>query len=227
MTGPVNLDRLASRLADACGGLDHHERVVVSLSATATGMALFGAGLGDPWWEGMAEHPRPARIVRTGIEHLFDDEHLAAALAFEPTPRADTALRSIGAVLVSVGGQRAIADTDLHGPSDVLGGLYSLLRGSGSRSARGAFFTPMSVARLMAAMNLPEPGTAVTDPCCGSGALLLATVREIRNAGRDPREVRFVGNDLDPLAAALAHLNLTFAGVEPTITVGDALAQAG
>lgn len=227
MTKPIDLDRLAARMTDACGALDHHETVMVSLSATATGMALFGAGLGDPWWEGMASHPHPAGIVRTGIGHLLDDEALAAALTFEPTPRVDSALHRIASALVSVGGQRAIAATDLHGPTDVLGGLYSLLRGSGSRSARGAFFTPMSVARLMAAVNLPEPGTAVTDPCCGSGALLLATVRELRNAGRDPREVRFVGNDIDPTAAALAHLNLTFAGVEPTITVGDALSQAG
>lgn len=225
MTAVLDLERLAKSLSGACHEIGGRDAVVVPLSATVTGMALFGAGLGDLWWEGMSRHDHPAEVVSTTLDHLLPT-HLRDALAFDADASADRALRRMGKVIVDAGGQRTLAAADLHGPSDILGGLYTLLRGRSGQSARGAFFTPMPVAKLMAAMALPEPGASVVDPCCGSGALLLATVREMREAGRNPAEVRFVGNDIDPLAAALAHLNLTFAGVAVEITVGDSLAPA-
>jgi type I restriction-modification system DNA methylase subunit len=77
----------------------------------------------------------------------------------------------------------------------------------------------------MAAFNDPPPGSTIHDPCCGSGVLLRAQARAIRDAGGDVDTYRFSGNDIDPIAAALCFINLMAAGVShPRITVSNALA---
>src|SRR5262249_7479931 len=61
--------------------------------------------------------------------------------------------------------------------ADVIGRSYEyLIRkfAEGSGQSAGEFFTPPEVARIMARIMDPEPGTTVYDPCCGSAGLLIA-----------------------------------------------------
>jgi type I restriction enzyme M protein len=61
--------------------------------------------------------------------------------------------------------------------ADIIGRSYEyLIRkfAEGSGQSAGEFFTPPEVARIMALIMDPEPGTSVYDPCCGSAGLLIA-----------------------------------------------------
>src|SRR5438105_1497328 len=60
---------------------------------------------------------------------------------------------------------------------DIIGRSYEyLIRkfAEGGGQSAGEFFTPPEVARIMALIMDPEPGTSVYDPCCGSAGLLIA-----------------------------------------------------
>ncbi len=61
--------------------------------------------------------------------------------------------------------------------ADIIGRSYEyLIRkfAEGSGQSAGEFFTPPEVARVMALIMDPDPGTSVYDPCCGSAGLLIA-----------------------------------------------------
>lgn len=108
---------------------------------------------------------------------------------------------------------------------DLLGRLYIEMLSAGSKSGRGAFYTPMNVALLLGMMSGVEEGNRVLEPCCGSGAMLLAAGRALREGGGDPGQVEWVANDADPMAVALAGVNMTVRDMGPRIwlSVGDGL----
>lgn len=101
---------------------------------------------------------------------------------------------------------------------DLLGPIYSLITSQAVRSAQGAFYTPPSVATLMALLGDVQHADSFSDPCCGSGGLAIATVRAMRRAGRRPELVRWHLQDIDPLAVALAGVQLAAHGM-PLVTL--------
>lgn len=56
--------------------------------------------------------------------------------------------------------------------------IARLAEGSGREG--GGFGTPLEIAQLIARLMQPSAGDAVGDPCCGSGALLIACSKEAR-----------------------------------------------
>lgn len=68
--------------------------------------------------------------------------------------------------------------------NDILGNAYMYLIekfGSDAGKKAGEFFTPHTVAELVAKLVGAKPGDRICDPTCGSGSLLLLTAREIKN----------------------------------------------
>ena len=66
--------------------------------------------------------------------------------------------------------------------NDILGNAYMYLIekfGSDAGKKAGEFFTPHTVAELVAKLAQPKSGDRICDPACGSGSLLLLTAREI------------------------------------------------
>jgi N-6 DNA Methylase len=100
---------------------------------------------------------------------------------------------------------------------DIIGNVYMEL-GQGDKRF-GQYFTPWSVAKMMARMTLsdfkpPEPGEpplTFYEPCVGSGIMILAAAETIeeRCPGAIARgEVAFYGQDKDPCCVAMCRLNM-------------------
>ena len=113
---------------------------------------------------------------------------------------------------------------------DTLGLLYQSLRNMGDRKASGSYYTSSSLAKRLVEHHLPvlQSGQTIFDPSCGTGIFLLQLPKNI------PMN-NIYGNDINPLSAALARINLalkyhitTLQEVEllqKNITVSDFLAD--
>jgi hypothetical protein len=103
---------------------------------------------------------------------------------------------------------------------DVLGDLF---QGAITYGEAGQYVTPEPVARLMAKLTtseyVPEEGKrpTVSDPCCGSGRLLLAVADE-------HRDWEFAGQDVDLRCVRMTALNLAFRNLYGYVIHGDSLA---
>lgn len=99
--------------------------------------------------------------------------------------------------------------------SDILGACYMDLASTWKQSALGQFFTPQSIAVMMASMfgtTAVSQGklTTVIDPACGSGCMLLSYMQVIQRMGRpgELKEFMFAGVDLDPVCADMATVQI-------------------
>jgi adenine-specific DNA-methyltransferase len=84
---------------------------------------------------------------------------------------------------------------------DVIGAAYERLLAGHQRRARGQFFTPLPVARVMAHWALADDPDLLLEPGMGSGSMLIAASQE-RSAA-----TRLVGLDIDPVAISMAQAN--------------------
>lgn len=83
---------------------------------------------------------------------------------------------------------------------DFLGLLYQCLKSEGEKNRQGSYYTPLPLIRqLLQEVSCPEHADWL-DPCCGSGAFLLAA------PVRRPQQL--TGIDIDELAVMLAKINL-------------------
>lgn len=99
---------------------------------------------------------------------------------------------------------------------DILGDVF---QGGVTYGEHGQFFTPEPICRMMSSMcgvaDL-EPGKIVSDPCCGSGRMLLAA------AEINPRLI-FYGTDIDIRCAQMTAINLALWRLCGWVTCGDSL----
>lgn len=114
---------------------------------------------------------------------------------------------------------------------DFLGNLYMNLN-LGSHW-HGQFFTPYNVCELMAKMQIGDGCRAeieskgylsVCDPCVGAGAMLIAAATAFRECKVNYHtSVLFIGQDIDPVVAKMAYIQLSLLGCPGYITVGNSL----
>ena len=95
-------------------------------------------------------------------------------------------------------------------PSDVLGDIYSTWIPQEARRPLGQFWTPVSIARLMAQWAIRSPDDLVLDPAVGSGVLLEAATQRLFQLGASSDHVsrQVSGIELSPLAFLLGVINL-------------------
>lgn len=100
---------------------------------------------------------------------------------------------------------------------DILGLVYMELGAHGHRNRLGQYFTPWSIASMMAEMQLSgewredgEDLIRICDPACGSGVMLLAMVDAIRrrHGSRAVERLSLTGVDIDWICARMAALQL-------------------
>lgn len=110
---------------------------------------------------------------------------------------------------------------------DLLGAGYEyLLKDFADESGKkaGEFFTPRSVVNLLVGILQPEPGEAVYDPTCGSGGMLVATINQLREAGKNHRSLLLYGQEINLTTASIARMNLFLHEIEDfDIKRGDTL----
>jgi type I restriction-modification system DNA methylase subunit len=104
--------------------------------------------------------------------------------------------------------------------SDVLGELY--MQWNISNKYKGQFFTPMHVASFMVQITNPTSGR-ILDPCCGSGIMLVESIKTMKQEQLD--NAIFYGQDIDLTCVKMTALNLCFLNVNGYVIQGNTLAM--
>jgi len=104
----------------------------------------------------------------------------------------------------------AVENMDLRpsqiGSADIIGNTYMYLISKFASDAGkkgGEFYTPDSVAILLAKLMQPKKGNRICDPACGSGSLLIRAAEQIRN-----RDYSLYGQESNGSTWALARMNM-------------------
>ncbi|MEM6251321.1 MAG: N-6 DNA methylase [Cyanobacteria bacterium P01_D01_bin.156] len=107
---------------------------------------------------------------------------------------------------------------------DFLGALYEELdlSGSAQRGSRGEFFTPSSVAKMMAQMSLADVEDIIdrkgfitlSEPCCGAGGMVIAFANALKELGHNPQEILYVeAIDVNQTFFNIAYMQLALLGL--------------
>jgi len=101
---------------------------------------------------------------------------------------------------------------------DPLGEYYEILASNHKKSSFGQFFTPKPICDLMTQFSLQNADwdKTVNDPTCGSGRTLLS-------ANQHTKDMTYIGQDLDPVCAKMAAINLCMHQMKGTIYCMDTL----
>lgn len=112
---------------------------------------------------------------------------------------------------------------------DFLGQVYmSLNLGS---QANGQYFTPYSVSKFMADINFTEIESSqnnqlitLSEPCCGSGALIIAFAQTLREYNINYQQKLFVeAIDISEMCFKMTYIQLSLLGIPAKVIQGDSL----
>jgi len=112
-------------------------------------------------------------------------------------------------------------------PHDIMGEGYEYLikkfaDDSGHTAAE--FYTNRTVVKLMTMITDTQPGESVYDPTCGSGGILLNSALHLKEQGKEYRNLKLFGQELNLITSAIARMNMFMHNVnEFEIVQGDTL----
>lgn len=112
---------------------------------------------------------------------------------------------------------------------DILGEIF-MESGAGNASA-GQFFTPFHVSEMVAKIGaseniLKEEKIRMTEPSIGSGGMVIATAKYLKERGINyQKKLKVVGQDLDWLAVYMSYIQLSLLGIDAIIVQGDTLKE--
>ena len=213
----IQADRIARAVATAWHGVDSDGRLDIPLSMLATLAAvprtdakgnenapvIAGWGPADlalftriVWTDILTARPETVHLLYPLIGWIFAEDNTEPFAAAHTVARA--AIRS---------GQLDLTGTDRRFRVDLLGITLAALRPRAGWKARGQFYTPADIASVLAQALHVEEHRSVTDPTMGTGAMFRAVAEAMRDKGRDPRTIRWIGCDNDALAVACATVN--------------------
>ncbi|MGC9221651.1 MAG: type I restriction-modification system subunit M [Solirubrobacteraceae bacterium] len=114
-------------------------------------------------------------------------------------------------------------------PEDELGNGYEyLIKKFADDSGHTAqeFYTNRTLVHLMTLMLKPQPGESVYDPTCGTGGMLISTAAEVKRQGKEWRNLRLYGQELNHGTSAIARMNLFLHGIaDGQVAHGDTLTR--
>ena len=112
-------------------------------------------------------------------------------------------------------------------PEDELGVDYEyLIKKFADDSGHTAqeFYTNRTVVHLMTEILDPQPGESIYDPTCGSAGMLISAIAHLKENGKEWRNVKLYGQELNHLTSAIGRMNVFLHGVEDfQIVQGDTL----
>ena len=113
---------------------------------------------------------------------------------------------------------------------DFLGQIFMEL-GFGN-AKKGQFFTPYSVCKLMAEINFSDfeyklsqkNFITLSEPCCGSGGIIIALAETMKNKGYNYQHQLFVeAIDIDEICFKMTYIQLSLLGIPAKVIRGDTL----
>lgn len=114
--------------------------------------------------------------------------------------------------------------------TDVLGTYYTEISSRSTQQARGEFYTPQEISRMMAKMTINAEEVkerslpiTVNEPTCGAGGMVLAIAEEFAPDSVDL--LRATCQDINPVAADMCYINTTLWGIPAHIIQGNALSN--
>lgn len=109
-------------------------------------------------------------------------------------------------------------------PEDELGNGYEyLVKKFADDSGHTAqeFYTNRTVVHLMTELLQPQSGETIYDPTCGSAGMLISSIAYLKDEGKEWRNVRLYGQELNQLTSAIGRMNLFLHGVSDFDIVND------
>jgi N-6 DNA Methylase len=116
------------------------------------------------------------------------------------------------------------------GLADVLGQTYMMLELGNDRA--GQFFTPYSVSRLMASINIGDGNpyidrdgfVTISEPACGAAGMVIACADALNDAGRNYQQTMHATCiDIDPRCVHMAYVQLSLLNIPAIVVHGNAL----
>ena len=109
--------------------------------------------------------------------------------------------------------------------ADVMGDAYEYLLKQFAEDAKkngGQFYTPRSVVKLLVKILDPKAGETVYDPTCGTGGMLIESIRHMHNQQMSYGKI--FGQEINLTTSAIARMNLYLHGAHDfDIQQGDTL----
>lgn len=112
--------------------------------------------------------------------------------------------------------------------TDILGDYYLEVASHSSKQARGEFFTPPCISKMIARMlfdidAVKAKGIPITvnEPACGSGGMVLAVAELFAPDSVDL--LRVTCQDINPLATDMCFINTTLWGIPAQVILGDTI----
>lgn len=145
-------------------------------------------------------------------------EYLEEARRWKPDDLTDFS-QAVGQLVIEMEDQPF---TDLIGPQ------YLEQSSSSGRQARGEFYTPPEICRLMAEMTIGQIDTSATnpvsimEPSCGAGGMILAAGQVFARSNA-VHQMRVTAIDINPVACDMAFINTTLWGIPCRVLHGNAL----
>ncbi|MEO5913335.1 MAG: N-6 DNA methylase [Luteolibacter sp.] len=124
-----------------------------------------------------------------------------------------------------------VQEMERHPFADLLGPFYIECAAHSSKQARGEFYTPPEISKLMArvlfdveAAKLKKEPITLNEPACGSGGMVLAVAELFAPDAVDL--LRVTAQDINPVAADMAYINLTLWGIPARVILGDTISKS-
>ena len=190
-------------------------------------------------WESLRDHPADGRLGEFLTEAMREvarmNPQLQGVLDVEDFNERQSGQRTLDddrlEALIEVMSRHRLGLQDAE--PDILGRAYEyLLRkfAEGQGQSAGEFYTPKEVGWLMAHIINPEPHTAIYDPACGSGGLLIKPrlLFEMTQPDKKSQAPKIYGQELTATTFAMAKMNAflhDFIGAD--LRIGDTFRNPG
>lgn len=125
-----------------------------------------------------------------------------------------------------------LADSLEKEMTDTLGEIF-MDKGMGSSSQAGQFFTPFNLSELAARMMFadsipsnPEEMTELNEPSCGSGGMIIAMAKVMKDHGINYQtRMKVVAQDIDWRCVYMCYTQISLLGINGIVVQGDTLGK--
>ena len=107
---------------------------------------------------------------------------------------------------------------------DYLGEIFMQLATMANKKIMGQCFTPFSVSMVAAKISYEHIKDSLYEPTCGSGGMIIATVKNQIEKGINYQErLKVIAQDLDNLCVYMTYVQLSLLGINAIVMQGDTL----